>query len=336
MQVSDSEHFRDVLLERRRVLTEWLGSDTTIRAGDAEKVRQLLAQIKEALQQIGNGSYGACRVCHEEIELQRLEIQPVSHVCLDCISAEEQVLLEKDLYLAGQIHRALLPQTVPHIEGFDVGVQSLAAGNIGGDYYDFLPGTDDGSIRVVIADAMGHGLSAGLLMSNLQGALRILAAEIPSPGQLLTRLNQWLCRNIPVTKFISMVCVGVERSGAKQTRIAYTNAGHCLPLVIRSGGKVERFEVTGGVLGVHEAFNYEERRLTLSSGDAIVLFTDGIIEAENARGEAYDENRLIDFVRSRHRDAAVDIVHELVTSVLGFSGASQAADDLTAVILQKK
>lgn len=145
-------------------------------------------------------------------------------------------MLEEDLYLASKIHRALLPQTIPEIEGFEVEVRSLAARNIGGDYYDFLPGADSQTFRVVIADVMGHGLPAGLLMSNLQGALRILSSDIGVPGPLVTRLNQWLCRNVPVTKFVSMVCLNLEKTSGKETQVTYTNAGHCLPILIRSDG----------------------------------------------------------------------------------------------------
>jgi sigma-B regulation protein RsbU (phosphoserine phosphatase) len=336
MQVSDFEHFRDVLLERRQNLTEWLNSATLVRTGDAEKVRQLLTQIKDALDRVESASYGQCEVCHEEVELHRLEVQPVSQICLGCISDEEKAVLEEDLYLASKIHRALLPQTIPKIEGFEVDVRSLAARNIGGDYYDFLPGADSQTFRVVIADVMGHGLPAGLLMSNLQGALRILSSDIEKPGPLVARLNKWLCRNVPVTKFVSMVCLNLEKTSEKETQVTYTNAGHCLPILIRSDGSVERLAVTGGVLGVDEEFTYDEQCLTLPSGNMLVLYTDGIIEAENAHGELYDEDRLIGFIRARQTDSFRNVVDDLLNSVLDFSGTSQAADDLTALILLKK
>ncbi len=335
MQVSDFEHFRDLLLARQQTLTEWMNSEGTLHGQEAEAVRGLLNQIKEALGRIENGSFGSCEDCDGNVETERLEVQPVRRVCLDCISAEEKAILEEDLYLASKIHRALLPQNVPEIDGFELDVRSLPASDIGGDYYDFIKSRDGQSIRIVIADAMGHGLPAGLLMSNLQGALRVLSSDIESPAPLIARLNQWLCRNVPVTKFISMVCLCIDTTGQGETRIGYANAGHVPPLVIRADGSVEQLDATGTVLGVHEEFDFEQKDITLKSGDQLILYTDGITEAQNTRGEEFETDRLADFIRS-HRDAPIDIViDDLTRTVLDFSGTLQAADDLTAIILRK-
>jgi len=336
MQLSDFEHFRDILLERRQNLTEWLNSAKSIRYGDAEKAHRILNDIRKALDRVKNESYGECRVCHGDIELHRLEAQPVSQICLECISDEEKAALEEDLYLASKIHRALLPQTVPKIPGFEVNVRSLAASNIGGDYFDFLSGTTNNTFRVVIADVMGHGLPAGLLMSNVQGALRILSPEIEEPRRLIDRLNKWLCRNVPVTKFMSMVCLNLTNVAEGRSEITYANAGHCFPLLIRNDGTTERLDVTGGVIGVDEEFTFDERSLTVASGDILVLYTDGIIEAMNDHGEAYDENRLIELIRECRKKKYRDTVDDVVESVAEFTGASQTKDDLTVITLAKK
>jgi serine phosphatase RsbU (regulator of sigma subunit) len=336
MQISELEHFKDILLERQQNLNEWLNSATEIPPADLDKVRQLMTQIKDALSRIENKTYGVCHDCHEGVELHRLEVQPVTQICLGCISEKEREELEEDLYLASKIHRALLPQTIPVIDGFDIQVRSLAARSIGGDFYDFIPGVNNGVIRIVIADVMGHGLPAGLLMSNLQGALRILSSDIDSPAPLTARLNQWLCRNVPVTKFISLICLDLQITEEDKAKITYTNAGHCLPIMVKPDGSIRHLEVTGGVLGVHEEFTYEEKSLTMSSGDLLALYTDGIIEAMNAGGEFYEEDRLIDLLKVCRSDPPTNIVEKLVSSVLDFSGVSQAADDLTAIILSKK
>ena len=336
MLVSDLEHFRDILLERHHNLSEWLNSTAFMRDGDVEKVRQLLSQIRDALKRIETASYGECKVCHGYMEMHRLEVQPVNQVCLACISDDEKKQLEEDLFLASKIHRALLPQTVPSIEGFELGVRSLAAANIGGDYFDFLPGTNNQSVRIVIADVMGHGLPAGFLMSNLQGALRILSPDFDSPGPLIARLNEWLCRNIPVTKFVSMIGMNLENTSSGETKVTYTNAGHPLPVVLRSDDTVERLEVTGGVLGVNEDFDYDEADLELRSGDTLMLYTDGIVEAENEHGDVYGEDRLIELVRGCRERLSRDVVDVLMNSVVEFSCDSRAADDLTALVLFKK
>jgi sigma-B regulation protein RsbU (phosphoserine phosphatase) len=190
-------------------------------------------------------------------------------------------------------------------------------------------------MRIVIADAMGKGLPAGLLMSNLQGALRVLSSELESPAELVGRLNGWLCRNVPVTKFISLVCVGLTEVNAEDTDVTYTNAGHCPPILIRKNGDIERLEVTGGILGVYKGFTYGQRSLSLRFGDAIPLYTDGIVECENADGEQYEETRLVEYLRDRRKDPADEIISSLVADVLGYTGAAQPPDDLTAILLRK-
>lgn len=336
MRLSDIEHFRDLLMERDGALKALLSPDSARYCCDRTKVRELLTQIRDALDRINEETYGHCRVCHGKMELHRLGYQPVSQVCLDCISDAEKAVLEEDLYLASKIHRALLPQAVPDIDGFEVSVRSLAAGSVGGDYYDFLPGNGHRSSRVVIADAMGKGIRAGMLMSNLQGILRVLSSDIDLPGPLTMRLNQWLCRNMPVTKFVSLACLNLEATAGEKTQLTYVNAGHCPPILIRNDCSVELLEPTGGVLGVHEDFDYEERNLTLQSGDFLMLYTDGITEAANAGGEMYEENRLIEYVCSHRTDKFDGFIDSLIDNVLHFSEAQQVEDDLTVIILRKK
>lgn len=336
MEIRDFEHFRDLLLERRHLLAQWMNSGASLRSDEAAAVTNLLNQIKDALGRIENHSFGSCDVCQGEMERDRLEVQPIRRVCLDCISDEEKAVLEEDLYLASKIHRALLPQSVPEIKGFEIEVRSQAAGNIGGDYYDFVPGHNGNSIRIVIADAMGHGLPAGLLMSNLQGALRILSSDIDSPGPLITRLNQWLCRNVPVSKFISLACLCLHISDDDETTVSYANAGHVPPLLVRADATVERLDATGTLLGIHEDFAFEEGRFTVAGGDHIVLYTDGMTESRDAQGEEFEQERILNFVRSRRSKPFKGIVDDLIAEALRFSGLSQPADDLTALILRKK
>lgn len=336
MEIRDFEHFRDILLERQHLLAQWMNSDTVLRDREAEAVRGLLSQIKDALGRIENHSFGACNVCDGTMELHRLEVQPVRRVCLDCISSEEKAALEEDLYLASKIHRALLPQSVPDIDGFELEVRSQAASDIGGDYYDFVPGHNGNSVRIVVADAMGHGLPAGLLMSNLQGAMRILSSDIDSPGPLITRLNQWLCRNVPVSKFISLACLCIHISDGDRTTVSYANAGHVPPLLVRADGSVKKLHATGTLLGIHEDFTYEEESFTVSGGDHLALYTDGVTECRDASGEEFEQERIIEFLRTRQAKPFKGIVDDLLNAALSFSGSSQPADDLTALILRKK
>lgn len=341
MTLSDLEHFKNLLIEREQNLTAWLDSSGSPNGEDVQKAQALLMDIRQALGRVENQTFGACQgsapagICKGEVELYRLEVQPVTEVCLGCITKEEQARLEEELFLASKIHRALLPQSIERIEGYDVGVKALAARSVGGDYYDFLPSANGGRLRVVIADTMGKGIPAGLLMSHVQGALKILSEDIESPRLLISRLNQWLCRNVPVTKFVSLSCLALDSRAGRDSQITYTNAGHCPPILVRNDGKVERLEPTGGVLGVHEGFTYEEHTLSLSPGDLLVLYTDGVTEAENYHGGMFGEERLIEFAQTRRTDPLDKFLDDLLGEVQFFSEKPEMDDDFTVIALRK-
>jgi phosphoserine phosphatase RsbU/P len=334
MNIADLEHFKNLLYEKEHNILDWLGQPVLATESDVQKAQELLGQIKDALERIDNKDFGACQVCKGAIELHRLEVQPVVQVCLGCITVEEREQLEEELFLASKIHRALLPQNVEKIEGFDIAVKSLAARVVGGDYYDFLPSRDSGISRVVIGDTMGKGLPAGLLMSNVQGALRILSEEIISPQRLISRLNEWLCRNVPVTKFISLSCVAIEQPSADSHKLVYTNAGHC-PGILLKGNEVIMLEPTGGVIGVHAGFTYEEQELRLTSNDLLLLYTDGVTEAGNKSDDMFGVSRLIAFAKANRHLPLEMMLDKLVTEVVRFTGCSELEDDFTVIVLRK-
>ena len=334
MTRDDLEHFKNLLLERQENLNNWL---QTFSPGEDEirKVRSLLSDIDQALGRVTNESFGECVVCKGEVELNRLEVQPVRQVCLSCISEEERTTLENELTVASRIHRALLPQSYEKIDGLELAVKSFAVGSIGGDYYDFLPSINGSGSRIVIGDTMGKGLPAGLLMANLQGALRIYGEQHDSPAALVTRLNQWLCRNIPVTKFVSLFCARVENSNSKDARIVYTNAGHPQPIMVRNNGSVELLESNGGILGVHEQFTFEESSIPFSPGDMLVLYTDGITEAENFHGAMFGEERLTEYFKNRKDESFDNILDILLSEIQSFSEKPDLEDDTTVIALRK-
>ncbi|MEW5922540.1 MAG: SpoIIE family protein phosphatase [Candidatus Zixiibacteriota bacterium] len=336
MNISDIEHFKNLLETRQQNLTEWLDSLSAKNGEDARRAQELLTDIKKALERVDNKTYGQCVVCHGEVEIHRLEVQPAAQVCLDCISDEEKEQLEEELFLASKIHRALLPQTVAEIDGFEVAVRSIAARNVGGDYYDFLPAIDGRSIKVVIADSMGKGLPAGLLMSNLQGALRILAETDKSPAELVRHLNRWLCHNVPVTKFISLACVELSLQQDDKTPMILANAGHCPLILVRADGTVERLNETGGVLGIHDKFVYEQKEFRLASGDLVVLFTDGASEAEDSDGEMFGEENIVKYAQAHRHDSFDNFIDNLLDEIKMFAGITELADDTTIIALRKK
>jgi sigma-B regulation protein RsbU (phosphoserine phosphatase) len=333
MTRGDLEHFRSLLTERQENLNDWLES---FASGEDEirKVRALLSEIDGALKRAESGAFGECVICKGEVELNRLEVQPVRQVCLACITDEERRTLEHELTVASRIHRALLPQAYEKIDGYEIGVKSIAAGQIGGDYYDFLRAQDGSGSRIVIGDTMGKGLPAGLLMANLQGALRIYSEQIDSPAELTRRLNQWLCRNIPIIKFVSLFCARVNNGGQKSS-ITYSNAGHPSPIIVRQDGSVESLESNGGVLGVHEKFEFHEKTVPFNTGDLLVLYTDGITETENFHGSMFGEERLIEYIKNRREEPLDIFIDVLISELQSFSEKPDLEDDTTVIALRK-
>lgn len=337
MTVADLEHFRNLLLEREQNILHWVEESTATPPGDLSKARELLGQIREALTRVEDHSFGCCKVCHDPVEPHRLEIQPLLDVCVGCLSKEEQTQLETDLVLANRVYRALLPQRQLVIEGFDIQAMSAEARYIGGDYYDLLPICPDSHLqRLVVADTMGKGLPAGMLMSNIQGAFRLLAESHASPAQLVGNLNRWLCRNIPVTKFVSLVCLGIENNHARASRVVYANAGHCPPILIRKDGQVELLAPTGAIIGVRDDFEYLEVETSMQSGDLLVLYTDGIVEAMNQDRDEFGEKRLMDFIQPRRLHDLKTLLPDLITHVKAFALTPQLADDYIVMALRKQ
>ncbi len=337
MTTAELSHFREVLIDRNKLLLDWIDSPAANDESQISLVQELLNQVKDALGRVESKSFGVCGAndCTAEIEVHRLEIQPANEVCIDCLSKEQQTLLQEEMFLASKIHRALLPQSIPQIDGFDVAVKSIAASAVGGDYFDFLPESGKSSIRVIIADSMGKGMPAGLLMSNFQGALRILAEDIASPGALVTRLNQWLTRNVPVTKFITLICLRLENPDANITDFTYTNAGHFPGITISADGAVSKLEATGTVMGVHEEFTFEESRARLGAGDLALLYTDGVTEASSPDGEMFEESRLLDYLLAHRTNSSADLIDGLLAEVRRFTQRDELDDDLTLIALRK-
>jgi phosphoserine phosphatase RsbU/P len=192
------------------------------------------------------------------------------------------------------IQRALLPSAMPDMRGCDLGALWTPASGIGGDCYDVLRFSDD-RVAISIADVVGKGLPAALLMSNLQAAVRAFATASAAPQDVCTSVNRLLCRNIASGKFVTFCYAVVDT--ARRT-VNYANAGHFPPVLLHADGQVDRLAPTGLVLGVAPDWTYLNGSAQIGAGDRLVCFTDGITEANNPGGEEFGEDRLIDAIRA--------------------------------------
>jgi len=234
------------------------------------------------------------------------------------------------------IQRALLPASLPSLEGIRIAAMWNPASGFGGDCYDVIrfqrrPGGQPGDaerVGITIADVAGKGLPAALLMSNLQAAVRAFASDASTPQQVATSVNRLLCRNIAVGKFVSFCYLVVDRARGALT---FANAGHNPPLLIRRDGTVQRLMSGGMVLGVASDAQYDQRDVEIGPGDRLVLYTDGIVEAENAAGDDYGDTRLSREAAAHRALAPQELLDALFSGVSSFA-AGQFADDATLIV----
>lgn len=229
------------------------------------------------------------------------------------------------------IQRALIPSAMPQLDGCDIAARWQPAAGIGGDCYDLLR---FGNTRagLSIADVVGKGLPAALLMSNLQAAVRAFATEGAATRDVASSVNRLLSRNISVGKFVTF-CYAVVDTAAGT--IDYANAGHNPPLLLKANGDVELLSATGVVLGVFPDGIYESRTIPFGPGDQLICYTDGITEAYNPLGEEFGEDRLIATARSAGAGAAAADIVDTVTAAVTLWTGGAVQDDATLIVVTR-
>jgi phosphoserine phosphatase RsbU/P len=239
--------------------------------------------------------------------------------------------LQREIKLARNIQTALLNGKKPVIDGGEVSGTSIPARLIGGDYYDFYP-LLNGKIRIVIGDVMGKGIPAAMLMILTRGAFRSISQATDGPGKTLTAMNNALVGDLRTLKsFVTVLCVDWD---PKERTITYANAGHHLPIVCRNGEILELPKVKGIMLGALPNQTYEERTVQLDVNDFVLLYTDGITEAENASREQFQLERLIQTIKPLSDLPAEKIEEKIIKKIQDFTEGVPQKDDITLVILK--
>ena len=239
----------------------------------------------------------------------------------------ERDALEREMNVAREVQRELLPRTTPRFEGLELAGVCRPAIAVGGDYYDFLQHAD-GRPGLVIADISGKGVPAALLMASLQASVRSLFHTAADPGQLQAALNDALCRSSTMARYATAFVADFDPA----TRgLTYSNAGHLPGLVIR-GDRTLRCEEGGMPIGMFEGVGYKTGALTLAPGDLLALFTDGVTEAPAPDGAEFGADRLADLLRA-HLDHPLDAALQAVLDALSdWSGPVAPHDDVTLVL----
>lgn len=245
----------------------------------------------------------------------------------------DRVIMKRDLEIAKEIQSWLMPAEPPKVPGMDIAFMTRAANTVAGDYYDafFRPSTPD-RLMVVVADVAGKSVPAALMMAVLQASLRTLAAGPDSLLEVTGLLNRYLCSQNPEgRRFTTAFLAEIDTAGGEFT---YINAGHNWPVLRRASGAIERFETGGLPLGIRPNAVYECGSGQLSAGDLFVIFTDGLVEAENDLQDEYGEERMLNVLAGLGQASAAEALGRLTASVNAFVGATRQHDDITCLVLR--
>jgi sigma-B regulation protein RsbU (phosphoserine phosphatase) len=247
------------------------------------------------------------------------------------LQALEKERLEREMHLAAEIQRQILPKGAPVVPGFEVTGWYRPARQIGGDYYDLFP-MRDGRLGLVLGDVSGKGMPAALMVSTLHSALRLLLDQAVFGPALLERLNRHIAESSAANKFITMLLAELDPySGV----LHYMNAGHNPAILLRRDGSVELLGAGGLPLGLLPEARFQSRALTLGLNDLLCIYSDGITEAESPSEEEFGMARLIDLLRQGRNLPLSELVESIPRAVGEHSQGLPQGDDQTLVLLRR-
>ncbi|HKQ61706.1 MAG TPA: GAF domain-containing SpoIIE family protein phosphatase [Candidatus Polarisedimenticolaceae bacterium] len=237
---------------------------------------------------------------------------------------------QREMEIARQVHRSLLPGNDPQFPGLDISGSCTAAETIGGDLYGYIP-LPDGHLGLVLADVSGHGVGAALVMAAAKGAMAAEARRGAAPAELLARANDALAGDLsPADAFVTAFVARFERGGS---RFSYAGAGHLPPLLLRTDGRVDALEPSGPALGVIDSASYVERQQQLEPGDRLIAFTDGLVEARDAQRGFFGAARVLDIARRCRTADARGLRLALLDELSRHCGGTPPQDDVTIVVV---
>jgi phosphoserine phosphatase RsbU/P len=248
----------------------------------------------------------------------------------------DRVVMKRDLQIAREIQTWLLPGAPPQIPGISVAYTTRPANTVAGDYYDVFPrpGKTNEENRVVfaVADVAGKSIPAAMLMATFQASLKTLSTAQVALPELVANMNKYACSNSQgglrfTTAFLS------EYDAARRV-FTYINAGHNNPILRRGNGSIERLDVGGLPLGIQSEAVYESASVALAPGDWLIIFTDGLVEAENAHQEEYGETRLLSAIAAGAAGTPGEMLNRMMSELDLFVGATPQHDDVTCLLIK--
>jgi phosphoserine phosphatase RsbU/P len=299
-------------------------------------VRRVLLLIALCLLAFSGQSYEVGK--HTTVDV-RLEIfGAMILLLLLALELADKVTMKRDLEIAREIQSWLVPSVAPEIQNAEVAFSSRPQNSVAGDYYDaFYPtatAADGGKLMLVMADVAGKSIPAALLMATMQASLRTIAGEGTPLVELVTRLNRYASAHSLNGRRFTTAVLGEYDPATR--RLAYVNAGHNAPIVRHANGALEKLEVGGLPLGIAADSTYDTATVELKAGDALLLYTDGVIEAFDESGKEFGEQRWLEAIRALPDWNAQESLQFLMKRVDDFVGATRQSDDITCLVFRAK
>ncbi len=252
------------------------------------------------------------------------------------LEVSDRVVMKRDLQIAKEIQTWLLPSSPPAVPGLEIAFATRPANTVAGDYYDVFPRAfGDGhsqTFLVAVADVAGKSIPAALLMATVQASLKTLAQTPMSLSDLVGKMNQYACTNSQDGRRFTTAVIAEFDPQSRSFR--YVNAGHNPPILRHAAGKIERLECGGIPLGIMENPPYNSATVTLQPGDWVVMFSDGVVEAENVRKEEFGEDRLTYNIHMGATQSAAIMLQRIMNEIDNFVGTAPQHDDVTCLLLK--
>jgi serine phosphatase RsbU (regulator of sigma subunit) len=248
----------------------------------------------------------------------------------------DRVVMKRDLQIAREIQTWLLPGAPPQIPGISIAYATRPANTVAGDYYDVFPRPgkmpEENRVMFAVADVAGKSIPAAMLMATFQASLKTLSTAQVALPELVANMNKYACSNSQgglrfTTAFLA------EYDAARRI-FTYINAGHNNPILRRSNGLIERLDVGGLPIGIQADAKYESASTALEPGDWLIIFTDGLVEAVNARDEDFDEPRLLSVLEAGPCATPKELLDRLMGSLDLFVGSTPQHDDVTCLLVK--
>ncbi len=244
----------------------------------------------------------------------------------------DRVVMKRDLQIAKEIQTWLLPASPPPIAGLEIAFATRPANTVAGDYYDVFARLETQTYLLAVADVAGKSVPAAMLMATFQASLKTLSATPGSLTQLVGSMNRYACSNSQNGRRFTTAFIA-EYEPTTRT-LTYVNAGHNNPILRRPTGAIERLQTGGVPLGILEDAVYDSGTVSLQSGDWLVIFTDGVIEAENSAQQEYGEDRFMVMLHSGVALTPAMLLRTIMTDLDRFTGDAPQHDDVTLLLMK--